>query len=244
MAGVKKSRGSQPPQSKRDPPRKAAARLASKNTRGPGGKRANEGCGDVGEAIGEKLIKLLSDGAARALHSIPLPLLGAPDAELRDAMLLGLDHFKLRPEDPARVVRSEKHLVVHIPLQVQNLNVTGKYTTLRSHVTMKGKFKAHLQHLHIYTEIAICSGRPKLQTLEVTKMEGLRITSAKGMTIFLNWILVALIDSFVNRNQARIFRIIREALWKAFAMHVMSVLPRLDVRYISKKQACHHGEQN
>lgn len=80
--------------------------------------------------------------------------------------------------------------------------------------------------------------------MQVMKMEGLSLMSAKGMTVFLNWMLLTVIDNFVNRNQAQLFRMIREASWKAFAVHVMSVLPHLDVRYISKKQACHCEEQN
>lgn len=53
-------------------------------------------------------------------------------------------------------------------MQVQDLNVIGKYTALRPHVILKGKFKARLQCLHIYTEIAISSSRPKLEALEVS----------------------------------------------------------------------------
>lgn len=240
MAGLK----SGAVQLRRGLERKSSARPACSSAHRPGGWRLNEGSGDVGEAIAEKLVKLLSSDAASSLHSVPLPLLEAPDAELRGAKLLGLDRFRLRPDDPARVLRTDKHLLVHIPLQVQDLNVTGKYTALRPHVITKGKFKARLQCLHIYTEIAICSSRPKLETLEVMKMEGLSLMSAKGMTVFLNWMLLTVIDNFVNRNQAQLFRMIREASWKAFAVHVMSVLPHLDVRYITKKQPCHHEELN
>lgn len=74
----------------------------------------------MGEAIAEKLVKLLSSDAASSLHSVPLPLLEAPDAELRGAKLLGLDRFRLRPDDPARVLRTDKHLLVHIPLQASS----------------------------------------------------------------------------------------------------------------------------
>ncbi|KAL3245668.1 hypothetical protein MRX96_058200 [Rhipicephalus microplus] len=109
---------------------------------------------------------------------------------------------------------------------------------------MKGQFKARLQSLDIYTEIVIRSSRPKLETLEIMKMEGLSLMSAKGMTVFLNWMLLTVIDNFVNRNQAQLFKMIREASWTAFTMNVMSVLPRLDVKYISKTQECHHEERN
>lgn len=53
-------------------------------------------------------------------------------------------------------------------MQVQDLHIIGKYTALRPHVILKGKFKARLQCLHIYTEIAICNSRPKLEALEVS----------------------------------------------------------------------------
>nr|XP_054917611.1 uncharacterized protein LOC126544069 isoform X2 [Dermacentor andersoni] len=164
MAGLK----SGAVQLRRGLERKSAARPACSSAHRPGGWRLNEGPGNVGEAIAEKLVKLLSSDAASSLHSVPLPLLEAPDAELRGAKLLGLDRFRLRPDDPARVLRTDKHLLVHIPLQVQDLNVTGKYTALRPHVITKGKFKARLQCLQIYTEIAICSSHPKLETLEVS----------------------------------------------------------------------------
>lgn len=99
---------------------------------------------------------------------------------------------------------------------------------------MKGKFCARLQNIYIDTEIAIDSNHPKLKTLEVMKLEGLSLTSASGMTVFLNWMLLAIIDDFVNKNQVELFKMIREASWKAFAVHLTSVLPSLDVQYISE----------
>lgn len=45
---------------------------------------------------------------------------------------------------------------------------------------MKGQFKARLQSLDIYTEIAIRSSRPKLETLEVSSFSN---TSKYGLWI-------------------------------------------------------------
>lgn len=70
--------------------------------------------------------------------------------------------------------------------------------------------------------------------LQVIKLEGLRLTSATGMTVFLNWLLLTVIDDFVDRNQMQLFHIIREASWKAYAEHFMTVLPHLDIQYMSK----------
>lgn len=79
--------------------------------------------------------------------------------------------------------------------------------------------------------------------LQVVKLEGFMLKSATGMTVFMNWVLLAVIDSFINRNQARLFRVIREASWKAFVMHVISVLPQLDVRYSARKPTSHSEDQ-
>ncbi|XP_077548153.1 uncharacterized protein LOC144160950 [Haemaphysalis longicornis] len=100
---------------------------------------------------------------------------------------------------------------------------------------MKGTFKARLRCLNLCAEITISHNNPRLEALEVVKMEGFMLKSAAGMTVFMNWVLLAMIDSFINRNQARLFRGIREATWKAFVTHVMSALPRLDVRYTTRK---------
>ncbi|XP_049268717.1 uncharacterized protein LOC119382478 [Rhipicephalus sanguineus] len=116
MAGLK----SGTVQLRRGLERKSTARAVCSSAHRPSGWRQNEGSVDVGEAIAAKLVKLLSSDAASSLHSVPLPLLEAPDAELRGAKLLGLDRFRLRPDDPARVLRTDKHLLVHIPLQASS----------------------------------------------------------------------------------------------------------------------------
>lgn len=198
--------------------------------------RMTDGLDDAGEAIAEKLIKKLSGGdAARALSCVEVPLVEAYNAELSDVTLHGLDRFRLQPGFPPRVLQSEKRLLIWIPLQAKDLTVTGKYTTLRAHANMKGTFKARLQHINLCAEITISHNDPKLEALEVVKMQGFKVKSAAGMTVFMNWVLLTMIDIFVYRNQARLFQLIREATWEAFVTHVMNVLPYIDVRYSNRK---------
>ncbi|CAN8000629.1 unnamed protein product [Ixodes pacificus] len=148
--------------------------------------------------------------------------------------LQGLHRLQLQPDAPASVVLTDDQLLLNVPLQVRGLKVTGKFTALHHHVLMKGKFSAQLRNLHMNTEIAIGESHPQLKSLEVIKLEGLRLTSATGMTVFLNWLLLTVIDDFVDRNQMQLFQIIREASWKAYAEHFMTVLPHLDIQYMSK----------
>ncbi|KAL3245669.1 hypothetical protein MRX96_058201 [Rhipicephalus microplus] len=100
--------------------RKSSPRAARSSAHRPTGWRLNEGSLGVGEAIAEKLVRRLSSYAASSLRSVPLPLLETSEAELRDVILLGLDRFRLRPDDPARLLHTEKHLLVHIPLQASS----------------------------------------------------------------------------------------------------------------------------
>ncbi|XP_064466831.1 uncharacterized protein LOC135377974 isoform X2 [Ornithodoros turicata] len=190
----------------------------------------------VTEIIAGKLVKRLMGNASGALGCIVLPSLECSSAQVSSARLKGLDKFKLHPDAPVRVVFTERHMLLSVPLQVKNAKFTGKYMKLRKPALVQGKFSGRLRNLRIDAQIAIGGNHPKLKALDVLKLEGLELISAKGMTLLLNWFLLDLIDDFINKNQNLLFQTIREALWTAFAKHMMNVLPLLDVQYLCRKQ--------